>query len=82
MSKHSLERVYRIWDDVSGDYIQISEDDDGLGLMKISTVMTMGPKENDKEVNSVFIDPESFDIFLEAVTDYIENRRLANDSHT
>lgn len=81
MRKYSLERVYRVWDNQAGDYVQISDDDDGLDLMKISTVMSIGPAIADREINSVFVHPDSFDLFLEAITMYIEGRKADNEAH-
>lgn len=34
-SKYSLERLYEIWDDTTGECIQIGPDRDGLGLIEL-----------------------------------------------
>lgn len=38
MSNYSLEHFMRAYDDKSGDYVQVSEDGDGLGLVQLLVV--------------------------------------------
>jgi len=80
MSKHSLERAYRIWNDDTGDYINISDDEDGLDIMKISTVANLG--EGKEETHTIYITPEFFDLFVEAVTEYVLRKKMAKADYS
>jgi hypothetical protein len=80
MPSISLERAYRIWNDDTGDYIHISDDEDGLDMMKISTVANLsGGKE---ETHTVYITPEFFDLFVEAVKDYVLRKKVVNSDYS
>jgi hypothetical protein len=63
----SLERVYRIWDDTVGYYIQIA-DARRLGMMEISYW------QDEVKMYSVNIGPDMFELFLQAVKEFTERK--------
>lgn len=66
----SLERVYRIWEDHGGYFIQIADDVDSLGMMEISYW-----ESESQKVESVNIPSDMFKLFLEAATEFVENKQ-------
>lgn len=53
MSKYSLERIWRVYDDDDGSYIEVGPDADSLGLVVIRAVGSDG-----KKVTEILIAPE------------------------
>lgn len=74
MGKVSLERVYRIWDDNLGFFIQVADDVDSLGMMEISYW-----DSETKKVSFVTIGDDMFELFVKAVTEFVANKRLMED---
>lgn len=70
MGKVSLERVYRIWDDNLGFFIQVADDVDSLSMMEIS----YWENENEK-VSFVTIGDDMFELFAQAVNEFVAHKK-------
>lgn len=70
MGKVSLERVYRIWDDNLGFFIQVADDVDSLSMMEISYW-----DSETKKVSFVTIGDDMFELFAQAVNEFVARRR-------
>jgi hypothetical protein len=70
MGKVSLERVYRIWDDNLGFFIQIADDVDSLSMMEISYW-----DSETKKVSFVTIGDDMFELFAQAVNEFVAHKK-------
>lgn len=68
----SLERIYRIWDNM-GYFVQVSEDSDGLGMMEISYW-----ESESQKIESVTIPSDMFDLFLTSVREFVMRSKDGN----
>jgi hypothetical protein len=62
MSKHSIEMVFKIWNDDHGDRVEIGSDSDGLDLVEIRYV-----NENNKIDSRITLTKESLPFLKEAI---------------
>ena len=60
---YTLEKLYRIYNDTSGDYIEVSPDGDSLGLVEIKQ-MELG-----KQAGCVMLSPEQAKILASILID-------------
>lgn len=68
MPKFSHETLHRIYDDETGDYLEIGPDADALDLIEIRAY-TMNPQEKVPYVtNRIVIHPDSLDLVIAALT--------------
>jgi hypothetical protein len=70
MGKVSLERVYRIWDDNLGFFIQVADDVDSLSMMEISYW-----DSETKKVSFVTIGDDMFELFAQAVNEFVAHKK-------
>ena len=64
---YSLETIKRIYDDTTGDYLEIGPDSDALDLVEIRAVHT-NPLDNRPEITQrIVIHPDSLDLVIEAL---------------
>lgn len=70
MSKFSLETVKRVYDDTSGDYLEIGPDMDALDLIEIRAYAF--PRQDSKPViiQRITIHPDSLDLIIQALQSF------------
>ena len=62
----SMEKIYRVYDDNMGFFIQVAPDPDGLGMMEISYW-----ENGSDKVAHVNVGSDMFELFLSAVGNFI-----------
>jgi hypothetical protein len=63
MNEYTLEHCFKIYDEESGSYCEISPDPDGLGMIHILDKDSTG-----KIINELFLHKEELDPLIEALT--------------
>ncbi len=64
-SRYTTTAVIQVWDDVSGDRLEVREDGDGLGLVTLCNIDSDGVT-----VPDIVATPEQMLVFAEALTAY------------
>lgn len=72
---YSVEKLVRIYNDDTGDYYEIREDRDGLGLVELVAV------SGGKECGSFTLEPEAAQLFCESLYSFLQEfeERLKKD---
>lgn len=65
MPKFSLEKVFRIYDDTTGDYLEIGPDMDALELIELRAYTSAGDI-----VQRFTIHPDSLDLVIQALENF------------
>lgn len=65
MPKFSLEKVFRIYDDTTGDYLEIGPDMDALELVELRAYTNTGAI-----VQRFTIHPDSLDLVIQALENF------------
>lgn len=75
MSRHTLEKIMRVYNDDHGDYIEVREDTDGLELIEIQQ------SENKQRVVMTIEQARLVCKAVEAVAQFVETRAAAEKTH-